>query len=70
MKINYFNYETISGTTSGGFRIYQAKNGQIHMLMGDRVTALTKKQIDDLFIDVFSLHDFDFDDYKTAYAKV
>ena len=49
--------------------VYQARNGKIYIRNGINATALSKKQIDQLMLSVFDLDDFDFDDYKAAYAE-
>ena len=69
MKSNSYSYETVSGVSKGWFNVYQAKNGKIYLQMGNVVTPLTESQINELCIDVFSLLDFDYDDYKNAYCK-
>jgi hypothetical protein len=69
MKVNSYSYETVSGFVTGWFNIYQARNGKIYLMMGSMVTPITESQINELCIDVFSLHDFDYDDYKNAYGK-
>ena len=48
--------------------IYQARNGLIFICIGNARTPLTKKQIDELYIPVLELDDFDFDLYKKAYG--
>ena len=37
------------------------------LLMGNAITELTKKQIDDLGICLFDLIDFDYDEYIKVY---
>lgn len=71
MKRNYFTYDLADGKSRalGAFKIYQAKNGKLFILMGNSVTALTMQQIQDLHIDVYSLPEFDYDDFCKAYPK-
>ena len=64
---NYYTYNVEGGTVSGGFSIYQARDGFVRLNMGDCVTKLTHQQVLDLHIDVYSLIDFDHDDYIKAY---
>lgn len=54
---------------SGYFNIYQARNGRICIVMGSSFTALTKQQVDELKIDVYTLADFDYDAYLQAYME-
>lgn len=49
-------------------KLYQAKNGGIYMMVGKCYTELTLKQIEDLYIDCYSLEDFDYDDFKQHYG--
>ena len=49
--------------------VYQARNGKIYVRNGSRVAPLTKAQIDALMLDIFSLDEFNFDDYKAAYTE-
>lgn len=66
--MNQFCYQTQEGSVKGFFNIYQGKDGLIYLQMGNtRITKLAKHQIDDLYIDVYSLKDFDYDDYCKAY---
>lgn len=65
---NQYTYNVQGGTVSGGFSIYQARDGFIRLSMGDCVTKLTHQQVLELYIDVYSLIDFDHDDYIKAYG--
>jgi len=69
-KVNYFSYK-VSGNTvvHSHFNIYQSKSGAIYMLMGAAFTQLTLKQINELGIDVYSLLDYNHDDFQKAYAE-
>lgn len=49
------------------FNIYQAKNGGIYISKGSLYTELSRKQIEDLRIDVYSLDDFDYECFKNHY---
>jgi hypothetical protein len=67
MKDNYYCYKINNNTkVSGYFKIYQSASGNIMLLMADRYTKLTKKQINELGIDIYSLYDFDYDKYKNT----
>jgi len=68
-KDNMFSYKTGDSVTRGVFNVYQAKNGGIFMLMGRSKTLLTEIQISELGINVYSLTDFDYDDYLKFYAS-
>lgn len=69
-KINRMNYsyDIQGGYVYGAFNIYQARNGSLQLVMGNRHTELTKKQIDDLNIDVYSLIDFDDRQFSLYYS--
>ena len=43
-------------------------NGKIILVMGNGLTQLTEQQVKDLYIDVYDLQDFDYEDYKKAYS--
>jgi len=62
-----FEYQTLSASHKGYFNIYQAKSGQVYIMMGNVCTGLTEKQIKDLNIDCYSLEDFSHDDYMLFY---
>ncbi|MFT4093241.1 MAG: hypothetical protein QM640_06340 [Niabella sp.] len=66
-KTNYFRYKTDNGWKSGYFNIYQARNGSIHIIMGNVQTTLTLQQINELFLDVYSLPEFDHDLFVKFY---
>jgi len=68
--MNKFEYENCNGgTTSGVFKIYQARNGSIQLLMGNRNIELSKEQIDKLSISLYDLIDFDDCDYNNYYLN-
>jgi hypothetical protein len=69
-KDNKYIYKVDNGTVSGYFNIYQARSGHIMLMMGKGVTQLTERQVMELNIDVYSLMDFDYDDYLKAYSLV
>jgi hypothetical protein len=62
-----FCYETSTGFTFGFFNIYQSRHGEIVLAMGNAHTVLSYSQVHDLQIDIYSLLDFDYDDFKNAY---
>lgn len=65
-----YQYEGSHGEThKGAFNIYQARNGAIMLVMGSSTTPLTMSQINDLSLDVYSLMDFDMDDFQKYYNK-
>ena len=68
MENNKFKYELSVGSVEGFFNIYQAISGRIFIQMGNLITPLTLKQVEDLKIDCYSLLDFDHDDFKKAYG--
>lgn len=59
---NKCSYEIRHGQCKCYFKIYQAVNGSIQLMVGNCNTTLTRQQILDLHIDLFEL--IDFDDYK------
>lgn len=67
-QINQYSMEINNGSIKGYFNIYQAKNGKMNLLMGNNYTELSLKQINDLGLDIYSLVDFDYDDFKKAYS--
>ena len=66
-KDNQYKYTTKTGYAKGFFKIYQAKSGKIILAMGNSITQLTKEQILDLNIDLYSLEDYCHDDFLKAY---
>lgn len=66
MKKTSFNQYAYNGH-SGFFNIYQGKNGCIYIQMGSAFTALNLQQINALCIDLYSLPEFDIDNYKLWY---
>lgn len=71
---NRYTYEVTGGSVSGDFNIYQAKNGSIQLLMGNKNIELSEEQVNKLSIDVYSLYtmgcDFDYDLYKNFYKSM
>ena len=63
-----FMYEAKCVKHKGFFNIYQSKSGHIFLIMGNSPTRLTHEQVCDLGINIFSLEDFDHDDYLAAYS--
>lgn len=63
------NFKFTHGDTTfkGHFNIYQAKNGAIMLLMGNKSIALTLGQVKELAIPCYNLEDFDHDDYNEYY---
>lgn len=57
--MNKYCYEIKDGKCKGYFKIYQAVNGSIQLMMGICNTTLTHQQILDLHIDLFDLIDYD-----------
>lgn len=47
---------------------YQSRSGHIRIGYGTASTTLTRQQIDELRIDVYSLEAFDYDDFLKAYS--
>jgi hypothetical protein len=66
--MNQFEYKINEGAKKGAFNIYQASSGAIMLLMGNRVTALNRNQLSDLQLDLYSLIDFDHDQFITYYS--
>ena len=66
-KNNQFAYETPFGNVKGYFNIYQSRSGHIRLMMGNVTTILTKQQVTDLGIDLYSLEDFDHDSFQSIY---
>ncbi len=67
-KSNNFIYDVQGGTVRGYFKIYQAKNGSIQLIMGNRNITLAGSQVDRLKIDLYDLEDFDQDIYLKYYT--
>ena len=67
MTNNSYRYDTKDGYVKGFFNIYQARSGKIILQMSNNFAELSKDQINDLSVDVYSLNDFNYDDYKKAY---
>lgn len=67
--MNKFCYSITNGSVKGDFNVYQATNGKIYLLMGKGYTPLTEQQVIDLGIDVYSLQEFKYELYKSAYAS-
>jgi len=66
--MNQFKYETVHGSITGYFNIYQAINGLIYLNMSDSVVNLTLEQIEKLNIDCYQLKDFGHNDFLKAYG--
>lgn len=64
---NYFSFETAGGYATAGFNIYQSKNGSIILALANAHTVLSCKQLGELFIDLYSLKDFDHDLFLLFY---
>jgi len=67
MKKSMFRYSVNNGWVSGQFNIFQARNGKITLAMGNGFIQLTEQQVKDLYINVYELEDFSYDDYERAY---
>ena len=65
-----YEYETATGKARGDFKIYQGRNGAIYLLMGNRQTALTLQQIEDLSLDVYQLINYSHNDYLSYYHQI
>lgn len=65
--INRFCYEIKDGKCKGYFKIYQAINGSIQLMMGNCNTALSAQQILDLGICVYDLVDYNHDKFLEFY---
>jgi hypothetical protein len=69
-QTNFFTYNLANNSRAKGqFNIYQAKTGKIFLNMGNCVTCLSMKQIQELNINVYDLPEFDYDDFCKAYPK-
>jgi hypothetical protein len=69
MKTNQYSYSVRNGYVRGFFNIYQARNGAIYLMMGNSKTRLTKQQVNELNVDIYSLEDFDHDSFLNAYKE-
>ncbi len=56
-------------TLKPNIHYYQNRRGEICIRNGSSATPLTREQILALNLDIYGLDDFDFDDYKAAYAE-
>lgn len=65
--MNKYCYEIKFGKCKGYFKIYQAINGSIQLMMGDCSTTLSAQQILDLKIYTFDLIDYDHDRFLEFY---
>lgn len=65
--MNKYCYEIKFGKCKGYFKIYQAINGSIQLMMGNCNTTLSAKQILDLNISTFDLIDYDNDRFLEFY---
>ena len=60
-------YEIKDGKRKGYFKIYQAKNGSIQLMMNNYNTTLSAQQILDLNINPLDLLDYDHDKFLEFY---
>lgn len=67
MEENKYTYQVQNGRVRGDFNVFQARNGLVFLLMGRGQIPLSYDQISILGIDVYSLIDFDYELFKTAY---
>jgi len=65
--MNKYCYEIKDGKRKGYFNIYQAVNGSIQLMMGNRNITLTAQQILDFNIYTFDLIDYDHDKFLEFY---
>ena len=65
--MNKYCYEIRDGKVKGYFKIYQAKNGSIQLMMGNCNTTLSAQQILDLNISIFGLIDYDHNKFLEFY---
>lgn len=65
--MNKYCYEIKFGKVKGYFKIYQAINGSIQLMMGNYNTTLSAQQILDLKIYTFDLIDYDHDKFLEFY---
>lgn len=65
--MNKYCYETTDGKCKGYFKIYQAKNGSIQLMMNNYNTTLSAQQILDLNINPLDLLDYNHDDFLDFY---
>jgi len=68
-KKSSFYLKLEDGSISGYFNIYQARNGKIYLQLGNCITVLTPRQINELNINCYNLNDFDVDLFLKAYRK-
>lgn len=62
-----FEYQSGDTKFKGDFNIYQARSGAIMLLMGSKFTELSYSQINELDIDLYSLEDYNHDDFVNYY---
>ena len=62
-----FEYQSGNTKFKGDFNIYQARSGAIMLLMGSKFTELSYSQINELDIDLYSLEDYNHDDFVNYY---
>lgn len=65
---NQFTFNTETGKCKGAFNIYQGKNGAIYILIASSPLQLSKEQVEELSIDIYSLKDFSHNDYEWFYG--
>jgi len=66
-KQNQYCYQTATGTATGFFNIYQARDGAVYLFMNNKSCKLSLEQIGKLEIDIFNLEDFIYEDFYKAY---
>ena len=65
--MNKYCYEIKNGKCKGYFKIYQARNGSIQLMMDDYNITLSIPQILDLNIPIFYLIDYNHDKFLEFY---
>ena len=65
--MNKYCYEIKDGKCKGYFKIYQAKNGSIQLMMNNYNTTLSVQQILDLNMNPLDLLDYDHDKFLEFY---
>lgn len=66
--MNKYCYEIKAGKCKGYFKIYQARNGSIQLMMNDYNITLSIPQILDLNIPIFDLIDYNHDKFLEFYV--
>lgn len=65
--MNKYCYEIKAGKCKGYFKVYQAKNGSIQLMMNNYNTTLSAQQILDLNINTLDLIDYNHDKFLEFY---